>query len=99
MSQVSRSTRTRHVVEIPLLFENGLEPLFSFVISVFCSQKTQRKRLIEKGMTTKEANARMEAQMPVQEKVDRSNAAFCNDGDLAHLEAQLDVFLNRLQEV
>ena len=72
MSQVSRSTRTRHVVEIPLLFENSLESLFSCVVSVFCSQKTQRKRLIEKGMTTKEANSRMEAQMPAQEKVDRT---------------------------
>jgi len=99
MSQVSRSTGTRHVVEIPLLFENSLESLFSCVVSVFCSQKTQRKRLIEKGMTLKEATARMKAQMPVQEKVDRSNAAFCNDGDVSHLEAQLDVFLNRLQEI
>lgn len=96
-SQVSGSTRTRHVVEIPLLFENSLESLFSCVVSVFCSQQTQCKRLIQKGMTIEDANARMNAQMPVEEKVERSHASFCNDGDLVHLEAQLDVFLKRFE--
>ena len=99
MSQVSHSTGTRHVVEIPLLFENGLEPLFSCVVSVFCNEKAQLERLIEKGMTMNDAKARIAAQMPVQEKVQRSHASLCNDGDVAHLEAQLDVFLQRFQEV
>ncbi len=96
-SQVSCSDRTRHVVEIPLLFENNLESLFSCVVSVFCSQQTQLNRLIEKGMTKEEAEARMDAQLPVQEKVDRSDAVFYNDGDLTHLEAQVDLFLKRFQ--
>ena len=98
ISQVSRSPGTRHVVEIPLLFENHLESYFFKVISVFCSQKIQLERLNAKGMTTKEANARISAQMPMQEKVDRSDAAFFNDGGLAHLEAQLDAFLSKLDQ-
>ena len=96
-SQVSCSARMRHVVEIPLLFENSLESLFSRVVSVFCSKKTQLKRLIEKGMTREEAKARIGAQMPVQEKADRADAVLFNDGDLSHLEAQIDVFLKRFE--
>ncbi|MFP6899810.1 MAG: dephospho-CoA kinase [Opitutales bacterium] len=98
ISQVSGSPRARHLVEIPLLFENHLESYFSQVVSVFCSQKIQLERLTEKGMTNEEANARISAQMPVQEKVERSDVAFFNDGDLAHLEAQLDVFLTELRQ-
>tara|TARA_B100000959_G_C14959211_1_gene615060 strand:+ start:546 stop:1181 length:636 start_codon:yes stop_codon:yes gene_type:complete len=99
ISQVTGSVRKRHVVEIPLLFENHLESLFSCVVTVFCNHQIQCERLISKGMTIEEAIARIEVQMPIQEKVERADAAFHNDGDLAHLEAQLDVFLQGLDEV
>ncbi len=98
ISQVSRSVRTRHLVEIPLLFENHLESLFSCILTVFCSQKKQLERLTSKGMTIEESNARIEAQMPVWEKVERSDTSFHNDGDLDHLEAQLNVFLQRFEK-
>ena len=97
-SQVSRSAGIRHVVEIPLLFENNLESLFSCVVSVFCSQNIQHKRLIAKGMTVEEASARIASQMPAREKADRADVALLNDGDLSHLEAQLDVFLEKLSQ-
>ncbi len=97
-SQVSRSAGIRHVVEIPLLFENNLESLFSCVVSVFCSQNIQHKRLIAKGMTVEEASARIASQMPAREKADRADVALLNDGDLSHLEAQLDVFLEKLPQ-
>ena len=95
---MSRSAGIRHVVEIPLLFENNLESLFSCVVSVFCSQNIQHKRLIAKGMTVEEANARIASQMPAREKADRADVALLNDGDLSHLEAQLDVFLEKLPQ-
>ncbi|MGE4551006.1 MAG: dephospho-CoA kinase [Opitutales bacterium] len=97
-SQVSRSAGIRHVVEIPLLFENNLESLFSCVVSVFCSQNIQHNRLIAKGMTVEEASARIASQMPAREKADRADVALLNDGDLSHLEAQLDVFLEKLSQ-
>jgi dephospho-CoA kinase len=95
VSQVSRSAGTRHLVEIPLLFENNLESLFSCVISIYCSQNLQRKRLIDKGMTIEDANARIDAQMPVQEKIEKSDVTLHNDGDLSHLEAQINAFLEK----
>ncbi|MBG29491.1 MAG: dephospho-CoA kinase [Opitutae bacterium] len=97
-SQVSRSAGTRHVVEIPLLFEKHLESLFSCVVSVFCSPNIQHERLIAQGMNNEEASARIAAQMPAREKADKADTALLNDGDLSHLEAQVDQFLEKLSK-
>ena len=72
-STISGSTGGRFVVEIPLLFENDLESLFSTVISVFAHKRTQMLRLNERGLDEAQATARMQAQLSVTEKALRAD--------------------------
>ena len=49
-------------------------------------------------MNNEDASARIAAQMPAREKADKADTALLNDGDLSHLEAQVDQFLKKLSK-
>lgn len=46
------------VVEMPLLFEKGLEKNFDICITVFCSETARRERLLKRGMSEHDIDAR-----------------------------------------
>jgi dephospho-CoA kinase len=89
-------TKRHHVVEIPLLFEKNLTTGFGFVVCVACSEETRRSRLIEKGLTDEDISRRIASQMPLSEKVKRSDLVFWNDGELGFLRAQVAALVGRL---
>lgn len=79
------------VLVVPLLFENGLDAMVeeSWVVAV--SEETQLARLIARnGYTENEARARIASQMPIAEKVRRATRVIDNEGDLAHLQQEVD---------
>ena len=78
------------VVMIPLLFECELEQMFSAVWCVGASRVVQLRRLKARGFSEPEAEARLASQMPVAEKMARSNIAFWGEGTPATLQLQLD---------
>ena len=78
------------VVMIPLLFECELERLFSAVWSVGASRAVQINRLKARGLSESEAAQRLASQMPVAEKMARSQIAFWGEGTPATLQLQLD---------
>ena len=90
LSTVSGSTSVRFVVEIPLLFENALESRFSTIVSVFAHQRTQMLRLLERGLDEAQANARVQAQLPVAEKALRADCVLLGEGEIGHLEMQVE---------
>ena len=94
-SAVADSTR-HHVVEIPLLFEKDLTSGFAFVVCVACSEETRRERLLRKGLVESEISRRIASQMPLAEKVKRSDVVFWNDGTPAFLRAQVESLVGRL---
>lgn len=75
---------------IPLLFECELERLFSAVWSVGASRAVQINRLKARGLSESEAAQRLASQMPVAEKMARSQIAFWGEGTPATLQLQLD---------
>lgn len=77
-------------VEVPLLFELGLEGEFDEVICVACSSSTQRKRLLARGWESWEVEARLASQFPLEEKIARSDRVIWNEGTMVCLERQLD---------
>jgi dephospho-CoA kinase len=85
-----------HVVEIPLLFEKNLAAEFDLVVCVSCSDVVRLRRLESRGLPADQALARMNSQMPLMEKVKRSDHVLFNDGDIAFLEAQVAALLGRL---
>jgi dephospho-CoA kinase len=86
-----------YVVEIPLLFEKGLAAEFDSVVCVNCSEPVRLRRLELRGLKRSAAEARIKSQMPIDEKVKRSDYVIFNDGDLSFLDRQVDALVSRLR--
>lgn len=76
---------------IPLLYENGLEHLVEEVWVVASSLERARERLIVRdGFSPAEADRRIAAQLPIDQKVARAGRVIRNDGDLAALQSEVE---------
>jgi len=79
---------------IPLLFEAHWEKNFDIICCVVSSREKQIERMMTtRGMTRAEAEARLAAQMPVEEKAKRSHYVIHNDGTAEELKVQAAAFL------
>lgn len=87
-------------LDIPLLFENGLNERCDFVVTVFVDRDTQIKRLTARNdLTVEEAEARINSQMPLTEKVHMSEYRLDNNGNLETLYKQIDRFTKELESL
>jgi len=78
------------VVAVPLLYEVGAENRFDAVVSVFADPAQQRERLMRtRGSTPAEADARLAAQLPAEEK--RRRATYVIDNTLTPDAARAQV--------
>ncbi|MBL67569.1 MAG: dephospho-CoA kinase [Verrucomicrobiales bacterium] len=84
-----RKARQGGVVVIPLLFEVGAESNFDAVLCVACTAETQMARLRERGWGDTQVRQRMEAQLGIETKMDRSDHVLWNEGEIEALEVQL----------
>ena len=86
------------VVDVPLLYESGWEKEFDLVIVVHVPRSTQEQRLVDRdGMTREEARARLDAQMPIDEKRQRADKIVDNAGSLNGTREQVESILNELR--
>ncbi|MGO1923605.1 MAG: dephospho-CoA kinase [Jeotgalicoccus sp.] len=100
-SDEQKFIREGHVfLDIPLLFENGLNERCDFVVTVFVDRDTQIKRLTARNdLTIEEAEARINSQMPLTEKVRMSEYRLDNNGNLDALYEQIDRFTEELESL
>ncbi|AIQ73474.1 MULTISPECIES: dephospho-CoA kinase [Paenibacillus] len=85
------------IVDIPLLFESGLESLFHEIVVVYVPREVQITRLMERNrLSLEEAEARLNAQMDIEQKRNKADYIIDNSGDLAYTEQQVAVFWDRL---
>ena len=75
------------VVEVPLLFEGSMEPIFDRTIAVIADEKRREGRANERG--TGNLEARSGRQLSQQEKAERASHVVVNDGAIDDLESQL----------
>jgi dephospho-CoA kinase len=80
----------RWVVEVPLLFEKGLENWFDFTVCVACAPAQQLARLEQRGLPRALAGQRISKQLPLARKIDLSDFVLWNEGTPAFLETQVD---------
>lgn len=86
------------VAEIPLLFEVGLEGAYDVVVLVDAPPQERLRRMVEdRKMDEDEARRIMEAQMPVQEKLDRADYVIRNDGSRTDMEIRALALLDLLR--
>ncbi|WP_434120697.1 dephospho-CoA kinase [Salinicoccus roseus] len=95
-----RLTESGHVfLDIPLLFENGLDRQCDLTLTIYVDQKTQIERLMERnGFSHSEALSRINSQMPLSEKRDRSTEVLDNRGSKDTLYDQIEDFLARIEK-
>jgi dephospho-CoA kinase len=82
------------VVEVPLLFEAGMEGAFDATIAVIASEDTRRERAAGRGHAL--ADERAARQLPQAEKAKRATFAIQNDGGKAELRRELADVLAKL---
>ena len=75
--------------DVPLLFEKGMSG-FDSTIAVVCRPEIQRARLLARdAMSAADADARIAAQLPIEEKVSLADRVVRNDGTVEELRAKL----------
>ncbi len=89
VAETSRLAATGHDLvfyDTPLLYEVGLEEAMDLVVVVWATREAQRRRLATRdGLSPVEAEARLRAQLPVDEKAARADVVVENDDETVPL--------------
>ncbi|OPH54668.1 dephospho-CoA kinase [Paenibacillus ferrarius] len=81
------------VVDVPLLIESNLSYMFEEVLVVYVPRHIQLERLMQRdGLTELEANKRINAQMPIEEKRSLANIVVDNSGSWEETNAEVERF-------
>ena len=82
------------IVDMPLLFETGFYRVCQESILIRCSRAVQLRRLQSRdGLGVEEAQARINAQMPLESKVELATVVIDNDAD------GVEILQRRMEEV
>jgi dephospho-CoA kinase len=78
------------VQDVPLLFENGLEELFTSVVLVYVPEEAQVERLVGgRGFTPERAREVIAAQMPIEDKRRLAQHVIDNSGTIEETRAHV----------
>ncbi|WP_300365759.1 dephospho-CoA kinase [Hydrogenimonas sp.] len=95
-SETQDALKGPYIVDIPLFFETANYPIKD-VIVVYAPREIQKKRLIEReGMSEEEAEARLNAQMDIEEKRKRATWVIDNSTNLKHLQRETERVFNEI---
>ena len=96
---VSRlKSKVLRVAIIPLLFETHWDADYDIICCVHSARATQVARMMEtRGYTREEAEARLAAQMPVEEKAAKSHYVIENNGTSDELKFKVAEFVDWLR--
>ena len=84
----SRPSTVLRVAVIPLLFETGGERDWPHVTCVASTPELQLARLMQRGHSERDARARVRAQLPLSQKINRSRLTVWNNGTPWELRGQ-----------
>jgi dephospho-CoA kinase len=82
------------VVEVPLLFESGMEDAFEHTIAVIADEEVRERRAAGRGQAA--VASRAGRQLPQTEKAERAEFVVRNDGSLDELKQSLSRVLGTI---
>ena len=89
--ELQKATSDTIVLAIPLLFEANLTDLVTEIWVVICDRSLQAARLQQRNnLSFQEADARIDSQFPLSEKIALADVVLTNNANLSHLYAQVD---------
>lgn len=95
--EIYAATRgARFIVEVPLLFEKGLQNRFDFTVCVTTSSELQLRRLEQRGVPPGIARQRLAKQLPLAQKRELADFVLLNDGNLEFLREQVRELARRI---
>jgi dephospho-CoA kinase len=78
------------IADIPLLFETGRDKDFDMVVVAACAPATQKARLMNRdGFSEEQADQRIRAQMPIDDKAGRARYVISTEGTIAETDRQV----------
>jgi dephospho-CoA kinase len=92
----AQSRGTAFIVEVPLLFEKGLENWFDFTVCVTTDSALQLRRLEQRGIPPELARQRLVKQLPLARKCELADHVLLNDGTPDFLREQVNALADRL---
>lgn len=93
IKQLTQANSPYSILVSPLLFETHQHELTDHVLLIDASPTLQIQRATQRdGQSTVQIEKIMTAQMSRAEKIQRADDVIVNDGDLAHLYAQLETY-------
>ena len=87
------------VLDVPLLFETGMDQECDLTVLAVVDRKTQLERLMKRDHCSKAAALkRINAQMPLEEKMQRADVTIDNNGSLAQTRLQVAKLVERVSQ-
>jgi dephospho-CoA kinase len=99
LARLSTAGHTLAVYDVPLLYEVGLEGSVDSVVVVWTPHQVQLERIMRRdGLSLQEAEARLAAQLPLEEKAGRADFVVENVGPVEALAPKADRLLADLRQ-
>ena len=83
------------VIEVPLLFETGMEKAFDTTVAIFTEDEVRHRRAAARGHAL--VDEREARQLAQDEKAERAEHTVRNDGSVEDLERALSALIERLR--
>jgi dephospho-CoA kinase len=100
LDRLAQAGESLAIVDIPLLYETGRDHDFDRVIVTSCPRGQQIARIVERdGLTPAAAEARIDAQLPTDEKVRRDDFVIDTGGTFGDTNRQTDRVVEKLLEL
>ena len=87
-ASIAAEPSSNWLVEIPLLFEKSLEKEFDLIVCIVSSETDIVTRMAQRGYSREAIESRSQRQMPLSEKIQRSDFVIQNSGSLDFLKEQ-----------
>jgi len=100
LADLKRQGAALVMVEVPLLFEAGLEKAYDRSIVVYAAQEDQVSRLTARdGRDSGEIGGILQAQMPLKDKLARADFVVDNSGPLTSTRDQVEKIWRKLEKI
>ena len=87
------------LIDAPLLIEANSQDTVDVIVVVTASTQIQLQRLLDRSLSPAEAQARIDSQMPLSEKVKYADFVVENDGTLEELEHKADELWHEIRRL
>ena len=92
----AKSSKRLRVAVIPLLFETGGQDDWPHITCLAVAPDVQIERLVKRGLSEEEARARIRAQLPLSQKINRAHHVVWNNGTPDELRRQAHQWIEKV---